>query len=144
MKQWLHRLFHTIFWGWNVMFLIVVYTGILPLVGVPLVMATFSGLVPIEFSLTLVALVAVPTGATLLGVRYFRTQPLALIRLFYGVEAPLFVLCLLRLFLLRELTPASLQVLVLVGIAILAFLGGTPLWLCQPPSHLSQSATGGP
>ena len=122
MKQWVHRLFHAIFWGWNLIFLIVAYLGILPLVGPALFVATANGQVPIEFSLSLVALIAVPTGATALGLWRFRSQPLQLFRLFYGVEAPLFVLCLLRLFLLRELTIASFQVLAGVGLCILAFL----------------------
>ena len=123
MKQWLHRLFHAIFWGWNLVFLTVVYLSILPWVGPPLLAATFSGQVPFEFSLSLLALIAVPTGATALGYWRFRKQPLQLFRLFYGVEAPLFVLCLLRLFLLRELTAASFQILALIGICILAYLG---------------------
>jgi putative PEP-CTERM system integral membrane protein len=122
MKQWVHRLFHAIFWGWNLIFLMVAYLGILPLVGPALFFATANGQVPIEFSLSLVALIAVPTGATALGLWRFRSQPLQLFRLFYGVEAPLLVLCLLRLFLLRELTIASFQVLAGVGICILAFL----------------------
>jgi putative PEP-CTERM system integral membrane protein len=43
-------------------------------------------------------------------------------RLFYGVEAPLFLLCLIRLFLLRELTPASSQIIGTIVLCIAAFL----------------------
>jgi putative PEP-CTERM system integral membrane protein len=42
-------------------------------------------------------------------------------RFFYGVEAPLFTWCLVRLFLIRELTSASLWVLATLLICILAF-----------------------
>ncbi|MEB3829588.1 TIGR02921 family PEP-CTERM protein [Phormidium sp. CCY1219] len=106
MKNWLHGLFSTVFWLWNLTFLGIVYFGILPGVGLSLIQATAEGLIPLEFSLTLLGLIAVPTVCALLGIR-LRKKPLQLIRLFYGVEAPLFALALIRLFLLRELTPAS-------------------------------------
>ncbi|MEO1621830.1 MAG: TIGR02921 family PEP-CTERM protein, partial [Cyanobacteria bacterium J06632_3] len=48
-------------------------------------------------------------------------RPTLLMRLFYGVEAPLFTLCLLRLFLIRELTPASTFTLGVVIFSILMF-----------------------
>ena len=46
---------------------------------------------------------------------------LILMRLFYGVEAPLFLLCLIRLFVLRELTPASTQILGTVVVCVATF-----------------------
>ncbi len=122
MKQFLHRTFYAIFWVWNLTFLTVVYAGILPAIGIPLIQATFTGLIPVEFSLTLVALIAVPTICTAIGGWRLGNRPLELMRLFYGVEAPLFLLCLLRLFLLRELTPASTLILSTVVVCILAFL----------------------
>ncbi|QLE54475.1 TIGR02921 family PEP-CTERM protein [Nostoc sp. TCL26-01] len=115
--------FYTIFWLWNLTFLGLVYFGILPLVGVPLFLATLRGDIPIEFSLTLVTLIAIPTISSIVGGWRFTQQPLQLIRLFYGVEAPLFILCLLRLFLIRELTPASSQILMTIGVCIAAFTG---------------------
>jgi putative PEP-CTERM system integral membrane protein len=121
MKRFLHALFHLIFWIWNLVFLSLTYLLILPFVAVPLAIATFEGQVPLEFSLTVVALIAVPTVCTVLGGFLIR-QPSKLIRLFYGVEAPLFVLCLTRLFLLRELTPASHQLVLSIGFCIAAFL----------------------
>ncbi len=51
----------------------------------------------------------------------FKKKPLQLLRLFYGVEAPLFLLCLLRLFVLRELTEASTLILGTILISIVAF-----------------------
>jgi putative PEP-CTERM system integral membrane protein len=124
MKRPLHGLFHVTFWLWNLLFLAVVYLGLLPFIGPPLFAATFDGQVPLEFSLTLVALVAIPTVCTAIGafVGFLRKQPVQLMRLFYGVEAPLMVLCLIRLFLLRELTPGSTQILVSIGICVAAFL----------------------
>ncbi len=114
---------HAIFWIWNFTFLTVVYIGILPVVGLPLIEATFTGLIPVEFFLTLVGLIAVPTACTCtaLAISHLRQKPLELMRLFYGVEAPLFLLCLIRLFLLRELTSASNLIVSTVVVCILAF-----------------------
>jgi len=115
------RTFQAIFWLWNLTFLSIVYLGILPLLAGPLIMATIDGIIPLEFSLTLTALIVVPTVCTFIGSR-LRKQPLQLMRLFYGVEAPLFLLCLIRLFLLRELTPASSQIIATIVLCIAAFL----------------------
>lgn len=121
MKPFFHAIFHAIFWLWNLTFLLVVYAGILPVIAPALIAATFAGQIPIEFFLTLVCVIAVPTVCTLVGALRFIKQPVQLIRLFYGVEAPLFLLCLIRLFLLRELTPASAQILGTVVVCIAAF-----------------------
>lgn len=123
MKMFWNITFYGTFWLWNLTFLMFVYIGILPVVGIPLFQATLSGQIPVEFSLTLLTLIAIPTVCSLIGGFRFAKQPLQLIRLFYGVEAPLFVLCLVRLFVLRELTPASTQILAIISICIAAFLG---------------------
>ena len=114
-------LFQSIFWGWNLIFLTVVYCGILPFVGIFLVIATFEGTVPVDFCLTFLALIAVPTFCTIYGLKYLRKQSQELMRWFYGVEAPLVVWCLVRLFLIRELTPASTLVLGTLLVCIVAF-----------------------
>ncbi|MEG4107770.1 TIGR02921 family PEP-CTERM protein [Microcoleus sp. S13_C5] len=120
-KQVFDGLVKTIFWLWNLTFLSIVYLGILPIIGGPLIRATIDGIVPLEFSLTMAATIAVPTVCTVIGARRFSKQPLQLMRWFYGVEAPLFLLCLLRLFLLRELTPASSQIIATIALCIAAF-----------------------
>lgn len=112
---------HLIFWGWNLIFLSVVYLGILPLIGIFLIIATVSGQVPIEFFISLATLILVPLACTVVGISNFSTQPRELLRLFYGVEAPLVLLCVLRLFIFRELTEASIQILGSVVICISAF-----------------------
>ena len=115
-KGWLHRLFSAIFWLWNLTFLATVYLGILPWLAIPLVQATVEGIIPLAFTLAVIGAIAIPTICTVIGIK-FRKQPLQLIRLFYGVEAPLFTLCLVRLFMLREMTSASNLI---VGTALLA------------------------
>ena len=122
LKQIFNIIFHAIFWLWNLAFLLVVYAGIIPQIGAALITATFSREIPSEFFITFVGLIAVPTVCTLIGVLRFRKQPLQLLRLFYGIEAPLFLLCLIRLFLLRELTPASNQIVGTFVVCIAAFL----------------------
>ena len=112
---------HLIFWGWNLIFLSVVYLGILPFIGIFLILATIAGQVPIEFCISLATLILVPLACTIVGASQFSRQPGELLRLFYGVEAPLVLLCGLRLFIFRELTPASIQILGSIVICITAF-----------------------
>ena len=93
MKKVIHVSFHLIFWLWNALVLVIVYVGILPHIGVPLVRDTLAGLIPFDFFVTLCLLIGVPTVCTIVGFRKLRKLPLQLSRLFYGVEAPLFLLC---------------------------------------------------
>ena len=114
-------LYRLIFWGWNLIFLAVVYCGILPFIGIWLVIATFEGTIPVDFGLTLLALIAVPTACTVYGLKYLQQRPQELMRWFYGVEAPLVTWCLVRLFLIRELTFASGLILGTLLVCIVAF-----------------------
>lgn len=111
MKKLFHALCYAIFWIWNISFLSLVYLWILPLIGVLLIVAIFAGEIENEFLFPLMGLIAGPLGCTLIGAKYFNQQPLNLLGLFYGVEAPLFLLCILRMFLLRELSPGGILVL---------------------------------
>ncbi|MEC4983247.1 MAG: TIGR02921 family PEP-CTERM protein [Oscillatoria sp. PMC 1068.18] len=122
MKKILNIFFQSIFWLWNLTFLSIVYIGILPWIAVPLFEATLAGEVEAEFFFTAIALVAIPTLCTILGLVRFRKRSPELMRLFYGVEAPLFVLGLLRLFVFRELTAASSLILGCAIVSIAAFL----------------------
>ena len=121
LKPILEVSFYSIFWLWNLTFITVVYAGILPFIGIPLIRATFDGAVPVDFLVTFVALIAVPTVCTVIGAWRLREQPRELMRLFYGVEVPLFAWCLIRLFLIREFTSVSTLVLGTLLVCILAF-----------------------
>lgn len=114
-------MFQLIFWVWNLTFMGVMYFWILPEVGFDLWQATRMGEIEPTFIVSLAALLLVPLICSLLGFFRLRRYPVRLMRLFYGVEAPLFTLCLLRLFLLRELTLASGFTLGLVVAAIAMF-----------------------
>ncbi|NEP74988.1 MAG: TIGR02921 family PEP-CTERM protein [Okeania sp. SIO2G4] len=121
MKKFLNLTFYSIFLAWNLTFLGSVYFWILPTIGWSLIEDTLSGLIPSQFLITFIGIVAIPTIFTIIGGWHFRKQPLQLFRLFYGVEAPLFLLCLLRFFVLRELTQASTLILATIFISIIAF-----------------------
>src|SRR5262249_36247995 len=64
----------------------------------------------------------VPLAATVVGALVLRRDPARLFRLFYAVEAPLFVLALGRLFLVRELTPGVAYVLLVSVVGISAYV----------------------
>ncbi|MEO0836981.1 MAG: PEP-CTERM sorting domain-containing protein, partial [Cyanobacteria bacterium J06642_3] len=121
LKSFIKPLFASIFWSWNVCFLFIVYFGMLPFIGIPLILATFDGFVSYDFCLTFFVLVAVPTVSVIIGAKHLRNQPKNLIRWFYGVEAPLFVWCLVRLFVIRELTAASGLILGSLLVCIAAY-----------------------
>ncbi|MEM8714644.1 MAG: TIGR02921 family PEP-CTERM protein [Cyanobacteria bacterium P01_G01_bin.4] len=117
---------HLVFWGWNSIFLLIVFAGILPAVGADLFQGLVAGAVPYSIALSLSGLLAVPVVCTLLALFRFRTNSRQLGRFFYGVEAPLFFLCIVRLFLLRELPTGALFVVITVLLAIAVFL--VSLW----------------
>jgi putative PEP-CTERM system integral membrane protein len=127
MKTILHLTYSGIFWLWNLTFLLVLYAGILPYVAVPLAQATFAGEIEQEFLISPIGMIGTPTVCTLIGWLKFHKRPLELMRLFYGVEAPLFLLCIVRLFVLRELTPAS-HLIVGTAIACVLAFGVELLW----------------
>lgn len=110
------------FWAWNAVFLAFTGLGILPFYLVPISAEVVQGFVPVELFLSSLLVVLVPVVSTIAGVRLIRSGPEVFGRLFYGVEAPLFVLALARLFLVRELNPGMAYVLgvFLAGCAIYA------------------------
>ena len=121
MKTALHWLSHTIFWTWNIAFIGFVYFWLLPVSGLPILEAARLGEIPPAFVASILGMLSVPLICTVVGGKWLRKHPILLMRLFYGVEVPLFGLCLLRLFLIRETTPASAHILITVLAAIAVF-----------------------
>lgn len=121
-REKIEKTFNSIFWGWNIIFLLM-DTFIFYFFSIPLLLATILGEIPLDFSLTILALMIMPILSILLAKKHFDKQPRQLMRFFYGVEAPLFVLCLIRLFLIRELTPVSGMFLATICLCIAAFCG---------------------
>lgn len=121
MKSLRHILSHLVFWVWNLTFIALMYIWVLPEFGFDLLQAARNGEIDPTFTVSFTALLLVPLISTLLGFFRLRKYPILLMRLFYGIEAPLFALCLLRIFLIRELTVASGFLLGLVVVAIATF-----------------------
>ena len=110
-----------VFWFWNLAFLLVIYGGLLPTLGTAFWLAGLQGDIQREFLFVFVAILLIPLASVAIASLTFSLQPNKLIRLFYGLEAPLILLLLIRLLALRELTPASHLVLGTLLICLLGF-----------------------
>jgi putative PEP-CTERM system integral membrane protein len=111
-------LFNIFFWLFNASLLLVIYIGFLPFIGVAFLSDTAAGQIPFNLLVPFIGLVGVPTTCTIAGFTpKLKRASLSLFQVFYGIEAPLLLLCLVRFFVLRDLTPASSFLLVtgLVG-----------------------------
>jgi putative PEP-CTERM system integral membrane protein len=124
-------LFHGIFWWWNLLFLGIVYPGLLPHVLFDILLEIFDGTVPLNLAFSAFLLCAIPLVCTLVGAIYFRREPAKLMRLFYGIEAPLLVAALVRLFLFRELPLAMGMVVVVFALCVITY--GYELRLGEAP-----------
>lgn len=120
--------FKLVFWISNITLLLVLYIGFLPSIGMALARDSIGGQVPIDLMLPFFGLVGVPVTAAIAGSRQQQEKlPLSLFELFYAVEAPILAACVIRLFMLRDLTPGS-QFLLVSG--LLGFLGSC-YWFWQ-------------
>lgn len=118
---------HLTFWSWNLLFLSVVLFGFTPLVVVSLIEDTVDGFVPLDLTITALALALVPALSTAAGLLWLRKDPRRLLALYFGVEAPAFLLLLGRAFLVRELTAATTFVLATVLTAGVVYGAGLAL-----------------
>ena len=130
-------LFTVLFWMFNLTLLLIGYVGILPFLGTAIITDALKGQVPFDLLVPLVGLIGVPTTTSVLsltkskpqalenidtGERKFSFRTLSTVQLFYGVEAPLLVLCLVRFFWLKELNPGSTIILLAGCVSIGAYL----------------------
>lgn len=113
---------HALFWGWNLLFFLVLATGFGPTVLLELTLAVWHGLVPWHISVFAGLLVLLPLLGMLLGAWKLRRDPGRLLSLFYGVQVPLMLLCLVRLFAIQALTPATSLFLVVVAVGCFGLL----------------------
>ncbi|MBK8012238.1 MAG: TIGR02921 family PEP-CTERM protein [Deltaproteobacteria bacterium] len=113
---------HLLFWGWNTLFIAFAFCGLLPLLLLELIQDAFNGSVSFDFAITACLLMIIPLVASVMGIGLIRA-PEKLRRLFFGVEAPIVLLLLFRLFLIRQLNPATLFLLV-------AFVVGASAYAC--------------
>lgn len=110
-----------LFWSWNLVFLLVVGFAIAPYVLWHLLLEVADGLLPPSLFVSAAFVVAVPAVASLMAAWPLRTQSERWLTLMYGLEAPLFVIALFRLFALREVIAPVGVVLVFVGLGVLSF-----------------------
>ncbi len=112
-----------IFWSWNLIFLILLIfsqteTGFL----YHIIKASIVGLTPIDYTIYSLLIFVIPIGSIILGFTKLRKEPKNLLRLFYGVEIPLTLLFVLRLFLFRELTLSTFHIFIILTIGLLSYL----------------------
>ena len=101
-------LFKLLFWISNVTLILVLCVGFMPMIGVLLLRDSINGQVPIDLMLPFFGLVGVPVATAIAGTKKQQAKlPLSLFELFYAIEAPILSACVIRLFMLRDLTPGS-------------------------------------
>ncbi len=111
----MNKLFKIFFWISNITLVLILGIGFLPSMGMALARDSFAGRVPIDLMLPFVGLVGVPLTTAIAGRQRKQTktkQSLSLFELFYALEAPILAACAIRLFMLRDLNPASTFLLV--------------------------------
>lgn len=111
-----------IFWSWNGLFLILIVSLVIPLIGFGVFKGLINGEIPLDFFIILTLGVAVPIISTIIAAKKFIKNPQKLFVLFYGIEAPLVGVLFLRLLVFRELTPGTMHLLVLFIIGTILFL----------------------
>lgn len=117
-------LFALFFWLFNSTLLLIAYAGLLPFIGPGFITDALQGELPFDFLLFLIGLIGVPTTVTIISLNNTSTEKrsIPLVKLFYGVEVPMLVVCMLRFFWLRELTPSSIVILATGCLCVGAYL----------------------
>lgn len=117
--RWLVRF--GLFWSWNLVFLLVVGFAIAPYVVWEMLLEVADGLLPPSLLVSALFILVIPAVASLVAAWPLRRHSERWLPLMYGLEAPLFLVGLFRLFALREVPPAAGWVLVFIGLGILSF-----------------------
>ena len=111
-----------LFWSWNLIFLAFMTLGFAPQMLPELVIAVRTGTIPASYLINALILAAIPIIAMILGLTALRGAPARQFALGYVVEGPLMLLLTVRLFLIREATPAITSILLIAGLGMAAFL----------------------
>ncbi len=113
---------HTLFWGWNLLFLSLLVFGYAPMVLSEMVIASWFGMVPWSITLPALVMLFLPFPFMAVGLWRLRHDPGRLLTLFYGVQAPLMLLCLVRIFAIGPLSPPTSLALGLFALSALGLL----------------------
>lgn len=127
--------FNILFWVFHATLLLIVYAGYLPFLAPDIITDALAGEVPLNLLIPFVGLVLLPTVCAVIAAVPKWRRMIPPFQLFYGVEAPLLTLCLVRFFWLRDLTAGVTLLLVVAAVGTLA-LG---LWL-HKQMHEPESA----
>jgi putative PEP-CTERM system integral membrane protein len=117
----LNALSVTLFWLFNGSLLLILYLGFLPFLSTAVIADAIAGKVPLNFLIPMLGLVGVPTTCTVVGAIPKQKRAISLFQLFYGVEAPILLLCLTRFFWLRDLNSFASALLISGFIGVIAF-----------------------
>lgn len=114
---------HLIFWPWNLLFILLLIYSQVEGHGwmFEIIKEVAYGLMPLDWGVYCLLFFTIPIICSILAIVKFHSPAKQLFRLFYGVEVPLMLICLFRLFILRELTGATAQLVVLLTIAMIFF-----------------------
>jgi len=122
---------YLVFWSWNLVFLAFVTFGVGPFVLPLLWWEIFKDAAPTALGLWTTGLLLVPLCASVAGLtRVVRSSPQKTFGLLFAVEAPLFLMALLRVFLVREMNPAMSAMFFAIGLSALVYA----VSLARPPS----------
>jgi putative PEP-CTERM system integral membrane protein len=114
---------YLLFWGWNALLLSIFWFGFGPIVVVEMARAAVLGLIPVSFVLFSFAVLGVPVLAcSLAAFTRLRSDPGRLLSMFYGVQIPVMLLLLIRIFAIHELVWSTSLALVVVGLGGLGLL----------------------
>ena len=155
--------FASIFWLFNISLLLILLVGFVPFIALAILNDAVRGDVPLSILIPTVGLIGVPATSSIMGRQRNRSaktttpvppkktaqsvptsmpppmpmhQPLSLFQIFFGIEAPLLMACTIRLFFLRNLTPASGFLFISMILGSIALVHGL-LHRHQQPSRAS-------
>jgi len=111
-----------LFWSWNLIFIFLIAFLLTENVIIPIITSLVKGSTPIEQGLFALALFITPFIAIGFGVtKGFRSNPTRLVKLFFGLELPIFFLAFARLFITSELQAATIYLLLVAILGITAY-----------------------
>ena len=118
---WQDSVAEVLFWAWNVIFLAFMGLGFAPLVLPELIREVASGLLQLNFLLYALLVSLVPLLAVLIGLFKLRNDPQRLFAFGYVVEGPLMLLLMVRLFVIRQMSPGFLLLFIVALLGMAAF-----------------------
>lgn len=112
-----------LFWSWNLLYVILfVALEIEQGFAYRIIFDGVTGEAPVGFTISAILAYTIPLISIILAVTVLKKERTALVKLFYGAEVPLTLICLLRLSLLKELNPGTTHLFILLLAGMGTFL----------------------